>query len=90
MIPIMVKSSACHLRHMSRKELVAHKEEATEFGGYFVCNGIERIIRCLINNRRHYIMALRRSAYLKRGANYTNVATMLRCVRPDQSSATVR
>eukprot|EP00873_Tetraselmis_striata_P041965 jgi/Tetstr1/462229/TSEL_000628.t1 len=90
MIPIMVKSSACHLRHMNRAQLVAHKEEATEFGGYFVCNGIERIIRCLINNRRHYIMALRRSAYLKRGANYTNVATMLRCVRPDQSSATVR
>eukprot|EP00951_Prasinocladus_malaysianus_P047565 scaffold650983_cov41-Prasinocladus_malaysianus.AAC.1 len=35
-------------------------------------------------------MALRRGAYLKRGANYTALATMLRCVRPDQSSATVR
>jgi DNA-directed RNA polymerase I subunit RPA2 len=40
--------------------------------------------------RRHYIMALKRSAYLKRGANYTPAATLLRCVRPDQSSATVR
>jgi DNA-directed RNA polymerase I subunit RPA2 len=35
-------------------------------------------------------MALRRGAYLKRGANYTDAATLLRCVRPDQSSATVR
>jgi DNA-directed RNA polymerase I subunit RPA2 len=35
-------------------------------------------------------MALKRSAYLKRGANYTPAATLLRCVRPDQSSATVR
>jgi DNA-directed RNA polymerase I subunit RPA2 len=35
-------------------------------------------------------MALKRGAYLKRGANYTPFATLLRCVRPDQSSATVR
>ena len=48
-------------------------------GGYFICNGIERIIRMLILQRRHYIMALRRSAYLKRGSNYTEAATMIRC-----------
>lgn len=35
-------------------------------------------------------MGLKRSAYLKRGANYTPWATNIRCVRPDQSSATVR
>ena len=45
---------------------------------YFVCNGIERIIRTLIAQRRHYIMALRRGAYRKRGANYTECATLLR------------
>jgi DNA-directed RNA polymerase I subunit RPA2 len=44
----------------------------------------------LVLQRRHYIMALKRTAYLKRGANYTPAATLLRCVRPDQSSATVR
>uniref|UniRef100_A0A383WM53 DNA-directed RNA polymerase subunit beta n=1 Tax=Tetradesmus obliquus TaxID=3088 RepID=A0A383WM53_TETOB len=89
-LPIMVKSSACYLKGMNRAQLVAAKEESTEFGGYFICNGIERIIRVLILQRRHYIMALKRSAYLKRGANYTPAATLLRCVRPDQSSATVR
>jgi DNA-directed RNA polymerase I subunit RPA2 len=75
---------------MTRDQLVSAKEESTEFGGYFVCNGIERIIRMLILQRRHYIMGLKRGAYLKRGANYTPWATMIRCVRPDQSSATVR
>lgn len=50
-------------------------------GGYFICNGIERIIRMLILQRRHYIMALKRSAYLKRGSNYTDAATMIRCAQ---------
>ena len=48
-------------------------------GGYFICNGIERIIRMLIQQRRHYIMALHRSAYHKRGNNYTDAATLIRC-----------
>lgn len=47
-------------------------------GGYFICNGIERIIRMLIQQRRHYIMALRRSAYHKRGRDYTDCATLIR------------
>ena len=54
-------------------------EESTEMGGYFICNGIERIIRMITLQRRHYIMALRRGAYRKRGANYTANATLLRC-----------
>ena len=47
-------------------------------GGYFICNGIERIIRMLIQQRRHYIMGLRRSAYHKRGKDYTDAATLIR------------
>lgn len=77
-MPVMVKSRICHLRHMNRAQLVTAKEESTEMGGYFICNGIERIIRMLIQQRRHYIMALRRSAYKKRGSNYTEAATLLR------------
>lgn len=77
-LPIMVKSRCCNLSGMSRSALVAEKEEANEMGGYFVCNGIERIIRCLVAQRRHYIMGLKRGAYKKRGANYTENATLLR------------
>lgn len=89
-LPIMVKSKACYLRHLSRRELIRHKEEGNEFGGTFICNGIERIIRMLVQNRRHYIMALKRSAYHKRGPSFTDMATLIRCVRPDESSLTNR
>lgn len=63
----------------TREGLVVKGEESTEMGGYFICNGIERIIRMITLQRRHYIMALRRGAYRKRGANYTANATLLRC-----------
>lgn len=89
-IPIMVKSKNCYLRHLSRRELVKYKEESTEFGGFFICNGIERIIRMLVQTRRHYILALRRGAYHKRGPAFTDLATLIRCVRPDESSLTNR
>lgn len=89
-MPIMVKSKACYLRHLRRSELIAAKEESTEFGGYFVCNGIERIIRLLVQNRRHYVMALKRGAYHKRGPSFTDLATLVRCVRPDEFSLTNR
>ena len=49
-----------------------------EVGGYFICNGLERIIRMLIQQRRHYVMALRRSAYHKRGSDFTDAATLFR------------
>lgn len=74
----MTRSSVCHLNGLSRSQLVAAKEESNEMGGVFICNGIERIIRCLIQQRRHYVMGLKRGAYLKRGANYTEVATLVR------------
>ena len=114
------------------------QEESCEFGGYFICNGIERIIRMLVQarglpplfwgggggapasawgalwqaggrsasfgprpcpccapprpqwpchcadpvnaplqNRRHYVMALRRGAYHKRGPSFTDMATLV-------------
>ena len=59
-------------------------------GGYFICNGLERIIRLLVQQRRHYVMGLRRSAYQKRGPAFSDVATLLRrarvCCRGPQSS----
>jgi len=69
---------------------VQHGEEGNEMGGYFVVNGIERIIRLLINQRRHYIMAMVRSAYKRRGPTFTEFATAMRCVAHDETSGTVR
>ena len=59
-------------------------------GGYFIVNGIERIIRLLINQRRHYIMGMVRGAYARRGPTFTEFATAIRCVARDESSMTVR
>lgn len=134
-LPIMVRSSMCHLRSMNRTELVRHNEETNDMGGYFVCNGIERVVRMLIavssvckgacvcwtatgmslhrprslelfhtlavagdtcasalwvQTRRHYVLALNRGAYQKRGPLYTSTATLLRCVKPNMESQTVR
>jgi DNA-directed RNA polymerase I subunit RPA2 len=86
--PVMVKSAGCHLQHMSRDELVTHKEEASELGGYFIMNGIERIMRFLIMPRRNHIFSLERGSFTNRGSLYTEYGTTIRCVRPDQSSIT--
>lgn len=46
-LPIMVGSARCRLRGRGPEEMVALREEASECGGYFIVNGIERIIRLL-------------------------------------------
>ena len=66
------------MMRLPRQQLIRRKEESMEAGGYFICNGLERIIRMLIQQRRHYVMALRRSAYQKRGSTFTDAATLLR------------
>jgi DNA-directed RNA polymerase I subunit RPA2 len=73
---------------MSSAQLVQKHEEPEEFGGYFIVNGNERLIRYLIVPRRHHAIALVRPTFSKRGPSYTQYAVQMRCVRPDQSSIT--
>ena len=54
--PVMVSSTRCHLASASRAELINRGEEGREIGGFFILNGNERMIRLLIQQRRHYIM----------------------------------
>ncbi|KAG8865412.1 hypothetical protein FRB96_000302 [Tulasnella sp. 330] len=88
LLPIMVRSNRCNLRGMSSAELVKHHEEAEEFGGYFIVNGNEKIIRYLVLNRRNYPLALVRNSFTKRGPTYTPYGISIRCVRQDESSLT--
>ena len=88
-IPIMVRSRQCHLEGLSRKEMVEKKEEAGEWGGYFIINGNERLVRLLIMSRRNQIFGMFRGSYLKRGPEFSKYATTIRCVRLDQSASTV-
>ena len=73
---------------MSSAELVRHHEEPEEFGGYFIVNGNERLIRYLILPRRNHVISLLRPSFLRRGPSYTQYAVQIRCVRPDQTSVT--
>ncbi|KAG5639686.1 hypothetical protein H0H81_005869 [Sphagnurus paluster] len=88
LVPIMVRSARCNLRNMSSAELVRHHEEPEEFGGYFVINGNERLIRYLILPRRNHVISLIRPTFSNRGPSYTPFAVQIRCVRPDQTSVT--
>ena len=51
-LPIMVGSNRCHLSRMTPEERVRCGEEVYELGGYFICNGLERLIRFLQVPRR--------------------------------------
>lgn len=88
LLPIMVQSNRCNLEGMSPEKLVEHREESDEFGGYFIVNGIEKIIRMLIVPRRNYPMAIVRSSFSNRGASYSSYGVQIRCVRPDQTALT--
>ena len=84
-IPMMVKSSKCHLYKMSPTELVRLKEESEEMGGYFVGNGNEKVVRMLTAQRRNYPLALSKKSYENRGKDYSEFAISLKSVSADQS-----
>ncbi|KAJ4796363.1 DNA-directed RNA polymerase subunit beta [Rhynchospora pubera] len=89
-LPIMVKSKLCSLRDASAKQLIAHKEEATEMGGYFICGGLERLSRLCIIQKRNYPMGMVRGSFRGRGPGFTDKAVVMRCVRDDLSGVTLK
>ncbi|KAL5006288.1 hypothetical protein ScPMuIL_015094 [Solemya velum] len=85
-IPIMVKSAACNLSGLTPSELVRHGEEAEEMGGYFIINGNEKVVRMIILPRRNFPICMRRSAWKRRGKEFTDYGVMMRSVRLDHSA----
>ncbi|XP_074622886.1 DNA-directed RNA polymerase I subunit RPA2-like [Acropora palmata] len=85
-IPLMVKSANCSLTKLSPAELVQHHEEAEEAGGYFIINGIEKVVRMLILPRRNFPLAVARPSWKSRGPLYTEYGIQIRCVRKDQTA----
>jgi DNA-directed RNA polymerase I subunit RPA2 len=88
-MPVMVASERCCLNGLNARQLVAMREESNEAGGYFIVNGIERVIRLLQVPRRNHAMALERSSFKNRGAYYSDKGVSMRCVRRDQTSITI-
>lgn len=87
-VPVMIRSNRCNLQGAFPKELIKHHEESEEFGGYFLVNGIEKLIRLLIVPRRNHVIALIRGSFTNRGPTYSTYGTAIRCTRPDQTSQT--
>jgi DNA-directed RNA polymerase I subunit RPA2 len=82
-IPIMVGSEHCHLHGLSPEDLIKLTEDPNEFGGYFIVNGNEKIVRMLVLQKRNYPVAFLRPSYSNRGPGYTEFAVQMRCVRED-------
>jgi DNA-directed RNA polymerase I subunit RPA2 len=87
-VPIMVRTNRCHLENATPAELVRHKEESEELGGFFIVNGNEKLIRMLIVGKRNFPMSIIRGSFVKRGQTYTKFGVQIRSVRPDQTSQT--
>ncbi|CAI4223171.1 unnamed protein product [Auanema sp. JU1783] len=79
-VPVMLKSSLCHLSKLGKKELIKVGEEAEEKGGYFICKGSEKVLRLLIANRRNYPIALIRKSFKEKGRLFTEFGVMMRSV----------
>jgi DNA-directed RNA polymerase subunit B" len=43
-LPIMLRSDYCHLKGMSREELIKAHEDPDDPGGYFIINGSEKVL----------------------------------------------
>nr|XP_033792439.1 DNA-directed RNA polymerase I subunit RPA2 [Geotrypetes seraphini] len=85
-VPIMVKSKLCNLWNLPPKALIEHHEEAEEMGGYFIINGIEKVIRMLIMPRRNFPIAMVRPKWKNRGPGYTQYGISMRCVRDEHTA----
>ncbi len=70
-IPIIVMSKHCHLNGLTPNELIEKKEDCTEFGGYFIINGIEKLVRMLVIPKRNYPITFARSTFVNREVNFT-------------------
>ncbi|WAQ94633.1 RPA2-like protein [Mya arenaria] len=65
-VQIGYSSAMCNLAGLSPKELIKRGEEEEEMGGYFIVNGIEKVIRMLVLQRRNFNLVLH---YLSNGSS---------------------
>ena len=88
-MPVMVGSTKCNLHGMTPEQLVKHGEEEYEFGGYFVINGSERLIRMTLVQRVNHPVSAMRDKNASRGSHFTHLSQSVRCERPDLSTLTI-
>ena len=78
-IPVMLKSKVCNLQGLRPCELIDHGEQESEWGGYFIIGGHERLIRMLQTTRRNYPIAMQRPSWKNRGKNFSDLGVQIDC-----------
>lgn len=84
-IPVMLRSKFCNLHGLSPKELVDKGEHESEWGGYFVVKGHEKLIRLLMLTRGNYPLFIIRPSWEARGKQFSDKGVLVRCVGKDRS-----
>ncbi|KAH9411813.1 RNA polymerase [Ordospora pajunii] len=78
-IPIMVRSQLCHLDSIDDKSSVG--EDRDEIGGYFIVNGVDRLVRFNTLQKRNYAFAYVRT---QKESFMTKYMISIRCVGSDE------
>ncbi|GCB75911.1 hypothetical protein scyTo_0015394 [Scyliorhinus torazame] len=88
--PMVPKGSICSDLRIypaeCRGRRSTYKGKLTEMGGYFIINGIEKIIRMLIMPRRNFPIAMVRPKWKTRGPNYTQYGISMHCVKDEHTA----
>lgn len=83
---LLFQSDKCNLKGLSPKQLVDHGEHENEWGGYFIINGHEKLIRMLVMTRKNYPVVVKRNTWKHKGKNFGDMGVLIRCVQSDQTS----
>ena len=77
-IPLMLKTRNCLLRN-SGESLLDLKEDEQEPGGYFIINGLEKILRNIIIPRKNFAIAEERGSFSNQQKSFSDFAVFMKC-----------
>jgi DNA-directed RNA polymerase I subunit RPA2 len=63
----------------SLKPLEDFKEDSYEVGGFFIVNGLEKLLRNIIIPKRNFPVGVIRPSFSQRRKNLTDFAVMIKC-----------
>ncbi|KAK4533082.1 hypothetical protein CCYA_CCYA15G3939 [Cyanidiococcus yangmingshanensis] len=84
-VPVMVGSKVCNLDGLGPDDRLTLHEEEFDCGGYFIVNGIEKVIRMVIMPRANHVMVIARDANARRGEHFSRFCAMVRCARSERA-----
>ncbi|GFS71022.1 DNA-directed RNA polymerase I subunit RPA2 [Nephila pilipes] len=88
-VPLMLKSNLCLLNGMDDENLLKHKEDLNDPGGYFIVEGEERVLRTFILPRRNYPLALINDKWKSLGDGYSEYGVLISCVKENHTFSDV-